>query len=628
MTENSSARSAPNHGDGSTRNRPARRKARRHRLLMAFLSIIGLAVLIVASTAWLGFRAAALGNELKAAAQLVPRLKAEILQDATAAVRTVDELKGHTSRARGVASDPLWTVAGFLPWIGPNFQAAGEMARSADDVVQLGAAPLINTYQALDWKSLAPKPDGIDLAPLTAAAPVLAKAAGAVVESSDRLNRIRTEHLLPPLAGPLGKARDALSALSSNLDAAADFASLAPPMLGAGGTRNYLLMIQNNAEARATGGIPGAVALLTVDKGRLTLGMQSGPAHIGVMSPVLAVDAEQERIYSTRLGMYLQDVNLTPDFPTAASTTQAMWKKKTGQLVDGVISVDPVALGYLLDASGPVKIASPAPAALAGGALPAELSSQNVVPTLLSDVYAKIRLPEQQDAYFAEVTKGIFGALSSGKSDAKILTDGLKQGTAEGRILLWSDSPDEQAVIAKHSLSGSIAGPSIAAAQFGVYFNDGTGAKMDYYVKRTVQLVEECVGKDRQVKVRIESTNTAPPDAAASLPPYVTGRGVYGVPAGTVRTNVIAYGPPRSNVETASADGVKSSFGAHRHAHRPVGIVTVSLAPGESSTVEIGFSRIAQDAEPNVVVTPTVQAVKNVILATSAVSCRRDSQTS
>jgi hypothetical protein len=623
MTESSTVRSADNPGKRSTRNRSPRQKTRRRRLLVAALCITGLAVIVAASTAWLGFRVVALRDDLNAATQLMPRLKSEVLKDdPAAAARTVDELKGHTSSARGAASDPLWTVAGVLPWIGPSFQAAGEVARSADDVVQLGAAPLVGIYQTLDWKSLAPKQEGIDLAPLTAARPLLVKAADSVRKSSDRLNRIEAGSLVPQVAGPLLKARDELSVLSTGLDAAADFSGVAPRMLGADGARNYLLMIQNNAEARATGGIPGALAILTLDKGKMTLGAQSSAGDVGVMSPTLPVDAEQEQIYSARLGEYMLDVNLTPDFPTAASTAQAMWERKTGQQVDGVISLDPVALGYVLNATGPVKITSPELLVLAKGALPTELSGKNVVPTLLSAVYAKIAQPQDQDAYFAGVAKEFFNALSSGKGEAKGLVEGIIRGTAEGRIRLWSGSAQEQEVIARHPLSGSIAGPSVAPAQFGVYFNDGTGAKMDYYVKRTVQLVEECpVDSHKQVRVRITSTNTAPADAATSLPAYVTGGGIFGVPAGTVQTNVVAYGPVQSNVETASVEGTKVSFAAHRHAKRPVGTVTVSLAPGQSSTVELTFSKIVQHTEPNVVVTPTVQAVKDVVLASKPATC-------
>ena len=189
---------------------------------------------------------------------------------------------------------------------------------------------------------------------------------------------------------------------------------------------------------------------------------------------------------------------------------------------------------------------------------------------------------------------------SSGKGEAKGLIKGITRGAAEGRVLVWSGTANEQDIIANYPLSGSIAGKSVAPAQFGVYFNDGTGAKMDYYVKRTVQLVKECTGDDYgQVKVRITSTNTAPADAATSLPAYVTGGGIFGVPAGTVQTNVIAYGPVQANVETVTVDGTKTDFAAHHHANRPVGTVTVALAPGQSSTVEMTFGKIVQHAEPN-----------------------------
>jgi hypothetical protein len=187
---------------------------------------------------------------------------------------------------------------------------------------------------------------------------------------------------------------------------------------------------------------------------------------------------------------------------------------------------------------------------------------------------------------------------------------------------VWSGSAAEQTIISKYPLSGSIAGKSVAPAQFGVYFNDGTGAKMDYYVKRSVQLVKECTADGYgQVKVRITSTNTAPADAATSLPAYVTGGGIFGVPAGTVQTNVIAYGPVQANVETATVDGTKTDFAAHRHADRPVGTVTLTLAPGQSSTVDLTFGKIVQHTEPTVVVTPTVQPVKDVIRATENSAC-------
>ncbi|CAN7471293.1 DUF4012 domain-containing protein [Arthrobacter sp. LjRoot78] len=614
--EQNHAFTSPSRPQGST-------KRKRRRALLTSAVVLGaVGLLLLAAGAWLATRATIVKNELEAAAQLIPVLKANISENKPEdATTTVDQIQSHTRAARDAVGDPIWTLASVAPGLGPNFSAVAEVARSSDDVSTLGVAPLVKVFESLNWDSLMPSSAGTNLNPLQKASPNVVSAAHAVRVTADRLERIDTSNLLPQVAEPLARAREQLKAVTGALDASADASKIGPKMLGAQGPRNYLLVIQNNAEARASGGIPGALAVLTLDQGKLSLGAQSSAGDVGIMQPTLPVDAEQQQIYSGRLGKYMQDVNLTPDFPTTASTAQAMWEKKTGQRVDGVISMDPVALGYILDATGPIKISKPELIALGRG-LPTELTGKNVVQTLLSDVYAKIEQPKLQDAYFAGVAQEIFAALSSGKGDAKALVDGMTRGTAEGRVLLWSGNTDEQSNIAKYPLSGSIVGPSVSPAQFGVYFNDGTGAKMDYYVKRTVQLVAECTGDDyRQVKVRITSTNTAPADAAKSLPAYVTGDGVFGIPPGTVQTNVIAYGPAQANIETAMVDDKKTDFAAHRHSNRPVGSVTVTLAPGQSSTVELTFGKIVQHTEPTLVVTPTVQPVRDVVRPTKHAEC-------
>lgn len=598
-------------------------RKRRRRLLLAGAWSAGLALIALAAIAWLGLKATAISSELAATERLVPELRDHLVNDRSDdALEAAQRLKEHTSSARGAAEDPLWTMAAALPWLGVNFSAVTEVARSADDVAALGVMPLVKVFDSLNWDSLLPTSAGSNLAPIQAAAPSVSTAAHAVRASADRLATIETSELLPQVAEPVSRAREQLEAVTGAMDLSAAVSRIAPEMLGAEGPRSYLLMIQNNAEARASGGIPGALAVLTFDNGRLTLSDQSSASQIGALSPAVKVDPEQRQIYTARLGKFVQDVNLTPDFPTAATTAQAIWERKTGQHVDGVVSLDPVALGYILDATGPINITNPEITALTEGGLPTELTGKNVVQTLLSDVYAKIEQPELQDAYFAGVAQEIFGALSSGQGDAQGLVAGVTRATAEGRILLWSDSANEQAVLTKYPLSGSIAGPSISPAQFGVYFNDGTGAKMDYYAKRTVKLIEECpAGGYSQVRVSITSTNTAPIDAAKSLPDYVTGGGAFGIPEGSVQTNIVAYGPVQSNVETALVAGKKTGFASHRHRGRPVGVVTVRLAPGQSSTVEFTFDKIVQHAEPNLSVTPTVQPLKDVVLGTISAKC-------
>lgn len=582
-----------------------------------------LVLLLAGAAAWVYSRASVVSQELKAASALIPQLKSAITADEVERAASIsDELRNHTATARNTVNDPLWVLASAIPGVGDNFGAVSEVARSADDVAVLGVSPLVDIVRSLDWNKLVPGNSDVDYGGIQQAAPTIASAAHAVRESSSRLEAISVDNLLPQVSEPLVEARNELASVTGPLSAAANTSSLAPTMLGGEGSRSYLLMIQNNAETRATGGIPGALAVLTFDDGKMTLGAQSSASDLGIMAPVLSVDEEQTHIYTGRLGKYMQDVNLTPDFPTAAVTAQAMWERKSGQRVDGVISIDPIVLSYLLESTGPVAVNGPDLAVVRAAGLPTELTGTNVVSTLLSDVYAKIKQPELQDAYFASVAKEVFSALSGGKGEAKELIAGLTRGAGEGRVLLWSANTSEQSVISKYPVSGSIAGPSVAPAQFGVYFNDGTGAKMDYYVKRTVQLIKECPqdGYEETI-VRITSTNTAPADAATSLPPYVTGDGNFGVPPGIVQTNIAAYGPVQGQVESAKLDGQKSEFAPYFHSGRPVGVLAIRLAPGETRTVDFTFGKIVQHTEPNVVVTPTVQDVKDVTLPTENATC-------
>lgn len=613
--------SASRPASASNRNRRPRRRSS----LRILAAILLTATIVTGCSVWLIVQAGRLKDSLQAASQLVPQVKAALVaNDAATAGLLIEDLKAQTGTARSAGTDPLWQLAGTLPGAGPNFRAASEVAAAADDVARTGLEPLISVSRSLDWSALLIEGGGIDVASLAAAGPAVTAAAQTVSNSSDQLASIDTTALLPQVSAPLVEVRDQLTAAREDLDAAAGAANVIPAMLGHGGTRNYLLMIQNNAEARASGGIPGALAVLTVEDGRMTLQEQTSAVAIGPMQSPIPVDPAQQQIYSASMGSLMQDVNLTPDFPTAAQTALGMWEQKFGTKLDGVLSVDPVALSYLLTATGPIALPGAEAAASARGALPSELWAGNVVDTLLSDVYAHIQDPALQDEYFAAVAQEVFHGVTAGKVDPEQLVSAISLASAERRLLVWSGQQDEQGIIGKYPLGGSIAGSSVGPAEFGAYFNDGTGAKMDYYVQRTAQLVEQCGPKgDKQVMLRITSTNSAPADAAVTLPPYVTGNGVFGTPAGHVQTNVTVYGPAASNIGAASADGVPKAFSAQRHSQRPVGTVTTRLAPGQSATVEFTFVDIPQDAEPTLNATPTVKPVADVILERQSIECSK-----
>lgn len=596
---------------------------KRRRRELFILAAASVAVSTLAYGAWLSVQALSIRDHLTAARGNLEALESQMIRgDLRPTSAGLNQLQVDSDAAKDAASNPGWKLAGALPQIGANFTAITELSISVDDIIDRAVVPLVSDAELLRFEALAPVDGAVNLDELERGAPKLIAAAHVVELSHERLVNIDTSALVSQISAPLTQTTKHLAILSQNLEAAASAAKLAPTMLGTEGRRSYLLLVQNNAESRATGGIPGALAVLTVDNGKFELDEQTTAGALGQFLPPITTDPQQEQIYSTRLGRYMQDVNLTPDFPTAALTAQAMWEKSSGGRLDGVLSVDPVALSYLLDATGPISLSRPELDSLITGDLPTQLNGENVVTTLLSDVYAQIEDPELQDAYFAGVAEETFKGLLSGNADPSAILQSLTRATAEGRIRLWSAVPSEQSLIARYPLSGSVTGPNVLPSEFGVYFNDGTGAKMDYYVKRTAQLIKECP-KDgyEETTVRITSTNTAPSDAAYALPKYVTGDGKFGVPPGWVQTNIIAYGPFQAHVETAKLDGQKAAFAPHLHSNRPVGILALQLAPGESRTVDFTFSKIVQHTEPRIVVTPTLDAIREVILPTENAVC-------
>jgi hypothetical protein len=410
------------------------------------------------------------------------------------------------------------------------------------------------------------------------------------IDDGATIGRVRAE--VERLRGLLAEAAPAI-------DAIANSAELLPGMLGADGPRSYLLLVQNPAELRATGGLVGVLALVTADQGRISLAAQaSGTSIQPSADPVAAIPAETQGLYGPLLARFIQDVNLTPDFPLAASTASTMWKAKFGGTIDGVFTIDPVALSHLLTAIGPVDLPT-------GDTLTAD----NAVPVLLSESYARWPDTNQQDAFFAAAAVAVFSQVAGGSADGTALIRSLVQAGEERRMLVWSAHPDEQRVLATTTLAGMLPRSTASIAALGVYFNDATGAKMDYYLSTGIEAVTAVCRADGtpSSRIAVTLTNTASADAGATLPAYVTGAGWSGVTPGSIRTRVAVYGAEGGLLAATTSAGADYATIAGTDAGRPVSVFTVDLAPGESRTVTVDLLNIKQKGPGmTVAATPTL----------------------
>jgi len=413
----------------------------------------------------------------------------------------------------------------------------------------------------------------VDLAPLEAAAPTVVAAAESVAAEQARLDGFEPESLWPAVANPLAELQEQIDSVAMITATASRAVQLLPPMLGADGPRTYLVLVQNPAEPRSTGGVP-ALVLLRADNGAVEVVEQRSAVLGNLTDPALPLTREEQSLFSDLVGSYMADVTFTPDFPRSGELAQAIWEQEVGTGLDGVLSIEPGAIASILGVTGPVTLSNGV-----------QLTGANAVQWLMNTVYLEYATSAEHDALFAEATALTFGALASGQWDAPAMVDALAEGARQGRLMVWSAHPEEQALLAPTVLSGELRGVQGESPVIGVYFNDGSQSKMGYYLSADVSATtSECLPDGSQeVVVTVALTSTAPGDAA-TLPSYISGGRV--LPAGQMRTNVLLYAPTGGWVDSVRVTGAEPGIHAQFHDGLAVAGKTVELGPGDEMVIE------------------------------------------
>lgn len=516
--------------------------------------------------------------------------------DEAGARRTLADAQDHARVAKLNTQGPGWWVTGQLPGVAPNVHAVRTVADVTDRLSRDVLPGVVEATSTLEPARLRPHDGRVDLTPISEVAPAVVRSDRRLQVQAARVAALATDELAPQIAKPVRLLQAKLARAGMLSDRAARAVRLLPPMLGADGRRTYLVIFQNNAELRSTGGIPGAFATITADHGRITMGRQGDASTIGKFdTPPIPLTRAEQAVFGTKIGEYPQDVTFTPDFPRTAELIRAMWQDRYGVKIDGVISTDPVALSYLLRGTGRL--------ALPDGQ---RLTADNAVRMLLNQVYFRIPDPRLQNLYFAAVARKVFDGVSAGQGNPHEVLSGLAQAGHEQRILLWSSRPDEQRLIDPTLLSGALSTEPGKSPRVGVYLNDATGAKMDYYVRYAVSVDStRCQARRQYLTATVRMTSSVPKDTRG-LPDYVF-RSSYGVPRGVVRTTVSAFAPAGGYFLKSLIDGTDEPFTKQSFDTRPVTSQTIDLAPGQTRVLTFEMVSGPRQTQPATLrVTPGV----------------------
>src|SRR5665647_1326801 len=257
---------------------------RRRRIGVAMIAAGGVVLL---ASLWLAATALMARSQLNQVSADVHTLSARLsASDWSAARATAADLASRAHRANQLTSGPVWALAAALPSGGEPLHTIRGITAGVDSLGHNVLPQLVNAGQRLDPRTLR-QPDGsIDLARITAVAPAIASAAASIDATAKTISALPRHTWLSSIDASYADALRQVTALDSTVKSADLAVRILPTMLGAGGPKQYFLAFQNEAEARGTGGLLGAFAIVAANHGKLAVTRMESAALAGITATV------------------------------------------------------------------------------------------------------------------------------------------------------------------------------------------------------------------------------------------------------------------------------------------------------------------------------------------------------
>ena len=600
-----SSTSSTSNGLVRHRHRKGERKKRRVTAVVAAIVVVVLVAFGVSGFMLLN-SAKTVKSQAKETVEIVGGLKDKVTSGDFSTLpddaKKIDEL---CSSMKKETSSPVWTMASFIPVYGSDINAARTMVDALSDVSSGALVPMAdNLAQATPGKLFQ---DGtINVSALQAVADSLSDSSKVFKSANEKIQGIGDTHIAQ-VTELVDKAKDGFATLDGAVDAAEKVAPVLPQMLGANGqTRNYLVYAMNNVEIRACGGFGGSQGLISVTDGQMSIGDFVPRIGLSEDEAVESVDEEDEALFGDHSNLCNSGNTYSPDWPRNSQRVAALWKSQYGQDVDGVVGIDPVFLQYLLGLVGNVS--------LPDGTV---VDGTNAAKVLMHDVYWNYPV-EESDGIFASVASAAFDKILGGIGDVDVtkLVGAFERGAEEGRLIAWMRNDDEQNAIKEMGIDASLPDPDDPSADpvAGVYFNNLSFSKLDWYLNADTQIGQGVKNGDGTCSYRITVTltNIMTQEEAGKLPDYVAAS-ASGAARDDERLYVSLFAPTGGNISDLTVEGTQFGLGAATWHGIPFYSGTVDLHAGETTTITYTLTTSAEAGDKPLALrqTPTCQAARD-----------------
>jgi hypothetical protein len=559
------------------------------------LTVGVLLVVLVAFLVWLGYEAYTAQSSLNATRDSATQAKDALLDgDAAGAEAAAARASESADDAVSATSSVPFSIAKAVPYLGSPLKSVAQITDVVHGLAVDVLTPASTAGESLNPSSLVGGGGKVDTAALRDAQPVLEQTATAAEELSLQAQQVDEPAFLDVVSDARTSLIDQTHDLAGLLTNTRIASQLLPSMLGDNGPRNYFLAFQTNAEARGTGGLLGGYGIIRAENGTARVDTLGANNELEFAKQPIDLGPEYNALWAPRnTTTDFRNSNASPHFPYAGQIWSSMWTEQTGEVLNGAIATDPIALSYILGATGAVTLADGE-----------QITADNVVEITLSTAYSRFGDDQlARKAYLQQIASAVVQKMTTGAAPTRSLLDAVGRAGSEGRISVWSKDPAEEAILAGTKVGHVL--PDSPAPYANVVVNNAGGNKLDYYLARDIKYsAESCTAGTRKSTVTATLTNNVDPNGLTS---YVASTFQPNVPYGTNESIVYLYGTQGAKITSMKVNGVSGfSIQAGTELGRPVQAAYLTIPPGKSQTVTWELEEPSAPGEATVPVQPLV----------------------
>lgn len=428
------------------------------------------------------------------------------LLDGTASER-LGRAQSDLDRAAMLVDGPWMTPLGLVPGLGRQVDAVQSMVVGSADITTLVADGVAEAEAAV----------GAGIPTGAGRVEALRTLAGVAESTAASLNAVDAgpgTWLVPGLGAAAADFADQKADLEESLLRSRDASAALATVLE--GPSTYLLLAANNGEMRSGSGMLLSAGLLTAADGDLEVTDLEPTAELVLPEPVGITDADIEQQWGfSGPDQDFRNLLLSPRFGPNAEMAARMWAALGRPEVDGVLTIDVLALEGLLEAVGPVTVGTEV------------IDHTNVRRLLLHDQYTRVADDDEGQAarrdVLGTVARAVLERFDTTAADPGPLARALRDAAAGRHLMIWSRDEAVEQAWRGVSVAGDVAADGVLVS----VLNDGNN-KLDQYLEIDAELVPADATSGT---LRLELVNTVPPGEpnyiAGAFPDQVGGYGVY-----------------------------------------------------------------------------------------------------